>query len=156
MAKSLSKKQFYLLSLWLPVALPLLAGLVCFIPGLRFIGWWFALLCGFALAFGGVQYVVFIAVAFTYWLKDKTGDELQRLSWRLPLYYLPFAAVGYGIYKIITEILGGAGVSKALEQAALDMFTLFVVMGIPFTYFYVLLAHGLYKLLTKCKLVTNP
>lgn len=143
MAKSLSKKQFYLRCLWLPFAAPIVALPLAFVP---YIGVPFQIMVmigGYGLLFGGIQYALIIGILYYFKLRHMTGDQLQRFSWVLPLIYTAVAALIFVIYELLKKSV------NPLEGA----FAAFGVIGIPLSYFYVLLAHGLYKLLVWRKVI---
>lgn len=148
----ITKKRFYLLSLWLPLVVPVLFGLLCLIPGIK---WFFvlpAIIGAGALLYGGAQYAVLMPLLYHFYLRHKTGDELQRLSWLLPVVYMPFAALCYTAVAMTGHM---PAVAPNLGSAAGGVWIIYFVVGIPTAYVYVLLVHGLYKLLAWRKVVTN-
>lgn len=150
--QKISKKSFYLRTLWIPAIAPVLSGLLFFVPYVKHVASVVTAVTLSALVAGGIQYVLFIFVIYQWRLKDMTGDEVQRASWITPLLYLPFGAMLFLLY-IMWGNTTGYGKVNSFGDALLLTLGAFGAIGLPLSYVYVLTAHGLYKLFVRCGIV---
>ncbi len=154
---SMTLKRWYQLCLFLPILLPLLFGGLCWLVTGHFMGQMVApkpepvmpfltipilILSGITmflvmgLFFGGIPYLAFLGILL--WLyKDRDAVFWGRISYILPIFFIPFCAAGFVLIY---------------EQAA--AMTL-AFMAIPYGYFYVFLAHILTWLALKTGKVTD-
>lgn len=138
-------KRWYQLCLFLPLVLPLLFGVTCWVLTGHFFGaitpprpeplmafstlplmllstitlW---LMMGFI--FGGIQYLIFVLLLL-WFSRDKDVVFIGRLSFFMPLLFIPFCALGL----FLAEPRGSA-------------FSL-AFFAIPYGYFYVGVVHAL-------------
>lgn len=153
----MTRRSWYLFSLWLPLLLPIMLLLISLVfamlpgQGENGMGWTFsiAIFLIFAAAFGGVQYIAF-ALCVAYWARGKEAWELSKVSWVLPVLFAPVCALGLFIYVVASND------SVKTLYDAVRMVMGFSAVSILFGYFYVLLIHGLTWALARVGFIKDP
>jgi hypothetical protein len=144
----MKRRSFYLLVIWLPVILPVLLILLedntsLGKTHLRELLGSTLLIVGFSIVIAGVQYIVF-AIGLIFFLRKKSNAFIACISWLLPILFLPVMFAG------ILLIFDGSLNSE-------DRWYWHSLAGITLGlgYFYVILAHALGFIFTKCKLIRD-
>ncbi len=134
---TISLRQYYFLALWLPIVIP---PFLFVYPLHNTTRSQFSFLF-YGVIFGMIQYVVFVLWSlFKY--RVATTKELKAFSFKAPISFIPFYAVGFILANMISNI----------APPGLDSLLIILVLSllcIPIGYFYVALAHIIGRLLEK-------
>ena len=130
-------RQYYFLALFLPVVLPPFL----FVYPLHNNSGNELPILFYAVIFGMIQYIVF-ALWSLFKYRGATPSELRAFSFKAPIAFIPFYAVGFILANIISSF----------ELPSFDSMLILLVLSllcIPIGYFYVALAHLLGRILEK-------
>lgn len=154
MKMPITRKRYYFLSLFLPVAVPIVSGIIGIIPILGIPFLIIAGITGLGLLFGGAQYALFVVLIY-FWLRDKPPEIIEKRSWLLPLMYAPFAALLFTAVMVFSRWLNAPvfDLEKALRLSAFLAQFMYGIVALAVSYAYVLLAHLLLHFLIQAKVV---
>ena len=127
----MSPATFFRASLLLPVALPVVL-LPFGIEGAVF----FLVL---ALAFGGIQYLVFAAWMFFAIGRQKDGESIQKLSFFSPLLFIPIQAIGWVAWAWYEQV-SNPNITSGMWEPLLPFAFYTIVIG----YLYVGVVNAVY------------
>ena len=136
----MSPITYYRLALIIPFAVPALV----YLFGSN--SWLFGLLF-FSVAFGGPAYLVFAILMFVWVGKSSTHSEIQKLTLKAPLLFIPIQSISWLAY-FYYEKLSNPNLTDG--WGALLPFSFYIlILG----YAYVLIVNILYSLLYKVGLI---
>ncbi len=129
----LTERRFLQSSLVLPLAVPLIIGLIGQLTSSEVVDGVAAIFL-FSLALGGLPYLLFIA-AILFWSRNKPVRAIRRLSYFAPV-----------LFVLATSVLSLAAIPFGVTLREIFMFiVIFAVYSLLFGYLYVFIINYLYE-----------
>ncbi|MGE0755330.1 MAG: hypothetical protein AB7L92_09270 [Alphaproteobacteria bacterium] len=141
----MTRKRWYMLMLFTPLILPLVVLLTAYSFGYEEVMLSIGMLMRFLVLssfIGGMPYFIF-SVAVALWGRDKSADQLRKLSWWLPWMFMPVC----GLFMYVSFI------RTYPEGSAVESALVMMLFCVPIGFIYVIGVHLVTRLAVYLKIV---